>query len=192
MIIIKDIIKYIKKYIIPSRLNWAIFLGLVDKGRNRTPLCEKLISFFENNNFIKNNFFVFWPYDFEFAKLSILTENIDEHNDSFVTRLELIKRLSLSFSNSDEFLLNEDDDNKENLNFIKNIFVNYKNISLTGSTRHQIPLFILYPTFYYYFLSKNLSIPPLDQIIKIETNKSERKLNIINIRGLEGGVQINV
>jgi len=57
-----------------------------------------------------------------------------------------------------------------------------------GSIRHQLPLYLAQPCLAAVACAAGETIPPLPEILEGEFKKPKRKVNLVNIRGTEGGL----
>lgn len=177
---------YISK-VIPTRKGWAIQLGLYQNSIEKPGI--ELLTFLKKMNICHESFSTFYCYSETHKTLFIDEEKMEIVP---ISKPEFIH----DFLN---FRLREDDKqlivpkHNEIITLLIKIMELYKEGNkVKGVIRHQLPLQILLPTFYVITALDGYVDTDLNEFIKEEQKSSERKLDMLHLRGteIEGAITI--
>ena len=172
---------YLSK-ILPSRKGWATELDIFSNTLNAKG--KKIIDFLRQMNIVNNTQAIFYSYSETHKSLFLDEKNLGIHP---ISRKSFIKNFF------EAYLKNENSNNplkevnhQEIYNLLFRIMSLYKTGNKTkGILRHQLPLQVLYPTYYVISILDDLQYGDLDVFIQHEQKSADRKLDIIHLRGSE-------
>lgn len=176
---------YISK-ILPSRKGWATQLNLVSDSGALEELGKRLIEFLKRTQIVKDSYAAFYAYS-ETHKILFIDEK--KHGIIPLDRKEFTRKFFASYFNRDSLTSVEPpatDGTQFIYDLLNQVMEFYRSGNIAkGMLRHQLPFQIIFPIFYIISNLDNLPNYNLETFLAEEQKSLSRKLDVINLRGVE-------
>lgn len=167
-----------------TRKGWARDLGLFGKDELSDTGKAFLVAMADQGLRCSDGPFIFWPYPNELLALRIRPEEVGA---PAISSWQVLCAVAKGLNGITTAPM--DSNGEKTLDLLLRLQHLYREGNLDkGSIRHQLPLYIAQPCLVAISCSGSSPIPPLPQILEAEFKKPKRRVNLVNIRGTEGGL----
>jgi hypothetical protein len=179
-----------------TRRGWAEELGLAtrtgaitEKGESLLEGSEKIGLAFETD---LGKAYAFWPYGYQLRKMNLSPETIDVPDLNAWDVIELLAGLFITPEKHacPKPVHESDTVRAEIIGLLERSHAIYQGSSPRGMLRHDLPLYIAEPVLAYWLSRAGAPLPRLREFIRSELQRPDRLVDLVMIRGTEGGLRL--